>query len=126
MMRSGVNDWRNLDIWSGKPNDGETKIRPILIIGDDANNQLQYVDIHYVIISSSSDCGVYDVMIEEETALNIGLQKKSIIKTTKIYTGAKSKLGVKIGELPINKKEEFIKKYRSYQENIMSKFFIED
>ena len=121
------------EIWTYeavKPNDGETKIRPIkirpiLIIGDDANNQLQYVDIHYVIISSSSDCGVYDVMIEEETALNIGLQKKSIIKTTKIYTGAKSKLGVKIGELPINKKEEFIKKYRSYQENIMSKFFIE-
>ena len=117
------------EIWTYeavKPNDGETKIRPILIIGDDANNQLQYVDIHYVIISSSSDCGVYDVMIEEETALNIGLQKKSIIKTTKIYTGEKSKLSVKIGELPINKKEEFIKKYRSYQENIMSKFFIED
>lgn len=39
-----------------KPNDGTLKIRPILIIGNDANNQLQYVDKHYVIVSSSSDC----------------------------------------------------------------------
>ena len=40
-----------------KPNNGIAKVRPILIIGSDANNQLQYVDIHYVIVSSS-DCGV--------------------------------------------------------------------
>ena len=107
-----------------KPNDGTLKIRPILIIGNDANNQLQYVDIHYVIVSFSSDCGVYDVKIEQEVAVSIGLKKESIIKTTKIYTGAKSKLGVKIAELPTNKKTEFLNKYRSYQEDIMTKFLL--
>ena len=109
-----------------KPNNGIAKVRPILIIGSDANNQLQYVDIHYVILASSADCGIYDVELDEKTASNIGLKSASIIKTTKIYTGAKSKLGAKIGELPNEKKEEFIKKYRSYQEDIVTKFLLEE
>ncbi len=46
------------EIWTyvaSKPNNGKLKVRPVLVIGDDANNNLQYVDIHYVIISSSAD-----------------------------------------------------------------------
>ena len=115
------------EIWTyaaTKPSDGTPKVRPILIIGNDANNQLQYVDIHYVIVSSS-DCGVYDVKIEQNVATSIGLQRESVIKTTKIFTGAKSKLDSKIAELPPDKKEEFITKYRSYQEDMMTKFFSE-
>lgn len=86
---------------------------------------MKYVDIHYVIISSSADCGIYDVEIDSFTASSIGLQRASVIKTTKIYTGPKSKLGVKIGELPVAKNKEFIQKYRNYQEDIFSKFFDE-
>lgn len=115
------------EIWTYvaiKPNSNDKKIRPILIIGDDGNNQLCYVDIHYVLISSSAECGIYDIKIEEELAHNIGLQRASIIKTTKIYTGPKSKLGVKIGELPLNKKKEFITKYESYQINMIKNFSI--
>lgn len=52
-----------------KPSDGKSKVRPVLVIGDDSNNQLQFVDIHYVIISSSSMCGIYDVLINEEDAV---------------------------------------------------------
>ena len=108
-----------------KPNNNDKKIRPILIIGDDANNQLCYVDIHYVIISSSSEYGQYDIKMEENLARQIGLQQKSIIKTTKIYTGPKSKLGVKIGELPPEKKQEFITKYRDYQNSLITNFIID-
>ena len=116
------------EIWTyaaTKSSGGTPKVRPILIIGNDANNQLQYVDIHYVIVSSSSDCGVYDVKIEQNVATSIGLQRESVIKTTKIFTGAKSKLGSKIAELPPDKKEKFITKYRIYQEDMMTKFFSE-
>lgn len=59
------------EIWTYvaiKPNDGTPKVRPVLIIGNDSNNQLQYVDIHYVIISSSASCGVYDILLEEPLA----------------------------------------------------------
>lgn len=96
------------EIWTYmaiKPNDGTVKARPVLIIGDDGNNQLSYVDVHYVIISSSAECGLYDVEIEEKIAKEIGLNGKSVIKTTKIYTGAKSKLGSKISELPSEQKK---------------------
>ena len=116
------------EVWSyiaSKPNDDKQKVRPVLVVGNDANNQLKYVDIHYVIISSSAECGIYDVRLEEEICKSIGLQRTSVIKTTKLYTGPKSKLGLKIGELPDNKKKEFIEKYRSYQENIISQFFID-
>ncbi len=116
------------EIWTyvaTKPNNSEeTKVRPVLIIGDDSNNQLQYVDIHYVIISSSAECGIYDVLLEQSLAKKLGLSRKSIIKTTKIYTGPKSKLGVKIAELPASKKEEFIKKYQAYQDNLISKLYL--
>jgi len=113
------------EIWTYvavKPNDGKQKVRPILIIGNDANNHLQYVDIHYVIISSSAECGIYDIELEEDLAKEIGLSRKSIIKTTKIYTGAKSKLGAKIADLPIEKKKEFFQKYKNYQDNLMNQF----
>lgn len=111
------------EIWTykaTKPNDNLEKVRPVLIIGDDGNNGLKFIDINYVIISSSASCGKYDVEISEELAKEIGLDRKSIIKTTKIYTGSKMKLGKKICDLPIEKKEEFKKKYKEYQENLIN------
>ena len=117
------------EIWTYvalKPNDGKEKVRPILIIGDDSNNQLKFVDIHYVIISSSAECGIYDVLLDEECANSIGLNRKSVIKTTKIYTGPKSRLGTKIAELPKEIKNEFYKKYKEYQDNLIRNFYIDD
>lgn len=113
------------EIWTfkaTKPSDNLEKVRPVLIVGNDAENGLQFVDIHYVIISSSASCGKYDVELEEIVAKEIGLDRKSVIKTTKIYTGSKMKLGSKIGELPFDKKEEFKQKYKKYQEDILSKW----
>jgi len=111
------------EIWTYvavKPNNGFNKVRPVLVIGNDGNNNLQFVDIHYVIISASSECGSYDIRLSQEIAKTIGLQKESIIKTTKLYTGPKSKLGEKIGDLPSDLRQEFLKKYRLYQENVMT------
>lgn len=113
------------EIWTyiaTKPSDDLEKVRPILIIGNDANNGLKFVDLHYVIVSSSAECGNYDVELEESVAKSIGLTRKSVIKTTKIYTGSRTKLGNKIGELPENKKTEFREKYREYQEQIINNF----
>ena len=116
------------EIWTyvaTKPNNTkEAKVRPVLVIGDDSNNNLQYVDIHYVIISSSAECGIYDVLLDKKLAKELGLAKQSIIKTTKIYTGPRSKLGVKIAELPSSKKEEFVKKYQAYQDDLISKLYL--
>lgn len=114
------------EIWTYvavKPNDGKTKTRPVLIIGDDEANGLKYVDIHYVIISSSAECGIYDVLIDDVCASKMGLNGKSVIKTTKIYTGTKSKLGNKISELSKDKKNEFFNKYQKYQENLIRNFY---
>lgn len=113
------------EIWTYeaiKPNDGKAKIRPVLIIGNDANNHLQFVDIHYVIISSSAECGTYDVEINDDIAKEIGLYGKSVIKTTKIYTGTKSKLGRKIADLPYDIKQKFYQNYKEYQNNLISNF----
>ena len=113
------------EIWTyvaTKPNDNLKKVRPILIIGNDDSNELKFVDIHYVIISSSSDCGKYDIKLDSLTSKKIGLDRESIIKTTKIFTGTRTKLGNKIGDLPENIKEKFIKKYKEYQSNLISKF----
>ena len=113
------------EIWTFKatnPNDNIEKSRPILIIGDDGKNNLKYVDIHYVIISSSADCGKYDVELSEKEARELGLERKSVIKTTKIYTGSKSKLGNKICELSEKKKAEFKEKYRNYQNKLIEEF----
>ena len=115
------------EIWTYnaiKPSDGMIKPRPILIIGNDGDNGLQFVDIHYVLISSSAECGIYDVEINDMLAHKIGLNSKSVIKTTKIYTGSKTKLGKKISDLPIEIKKEFKDKYSSYQENLLNKFEI--
>ena len=110
------------EIWTykaTKPSDNLEKARPILIIGNDEDNGLQFIDINYVIVSSSASCGRYDVELKGQVAKSIGLNNDSVIKTTKIYTGAQTKLGRKIGELPPDKKEEFKQKYRDYQENIL-------
>ncbi len=113
------------EIWTFRatqPNDGTTKERPVLIVGNDSNNQLQFVDLHYVIISSSADCGIFDIRLDNHTAHSIGLKKESVIKTTKIFTGPRTKMGQKIGVLPPNIKLEFIKKYRAYQESLIANF----
>lgn len=112
------------EIWTykaTKPSDNLEKARPVLIIGDDGDNGLNIIDIEYVIISSSSECGYYDVKIEENIAKSIGLERESVIKTTKIYTGSKSKLGRKICDLPMEIKEEFKEKYKNHQSNIINK-----
>lgn len=111
------------EIWTYnaiKPNNNETKIRPVLIIGTDEGNRLNFIDINYVIISSSAQCGKYDIQINNEEAKKIGLARSSVIKTTKIYTGSQSKLGIKIGELPNELKKEFISKYTNYQRNLIN------
>ena len=113
------------EIWTftaTNPNDNIEKVRPVLIIGTDSENNLKFVDVHYVIISASAQCGKYDVLINDSEAKSIGLDRKSVIKTTKIYTGSKSKLGNKIGDLPEKKKEEFKKKYSDYQNKLINSF----
>lgn len=113
------------EVWTykaTKPSDNLEKVRPVLIIGDDKENELQFVDINYVIISSSASCGKYDVEVNEKDAELIGLSRKSVIKTTKIFTGSTTKLGSKIGELPLNIKEEFKRKYTEYQQSLIEKW----
>ena len=56
------------EIWTykaTKPSDNLEKIRPVLVIGDDGDNGLEFVDINYAINSSSASCGKYDVEINE-------------------------------------------------------------
>lgn len=113
------------EVWTykaTKPSDNLEKARPVLIVGDDEDNGLRFVDIHYVIISSSASCGKYDVEINETLAKSIGLDRSSVIKTTKIYTGSRMKLGRKICELPTEKKKEFTVKYKEYQNNIINEW----
>ena len=113
------------EIWTynaTKPSDGAQKLRPVLIIGSDGENGLHFVDINYIIISASAECGIYDIESDEETAHSIGLKRRSVIKTTKIYTVSKSKLLCKIGVLPDDIKEKFKKKYKEYQELNFSKW----
>lgn len=115
------------EIWTykaTKPSDDLEKIRPVLIIGNDSSNIIQFIDIHYVIISSSAECGLYDVELSLCEAQKVGLDRKSVIKTTKIYTGPKSKLGKKIGVLPEDILVEFKKKYQSYQYELINKMNI--
>ena len=112
------------ELWYYKaklPNSGGTKRRPVLVIGDDGDNGLSIVDIHYCIVSASSQKGVFDVQIDEETAKKLGLLKESIIKTTKIYTGSRHMLERKISDLSDPLKKEFCKKYKDYQEKIIQK-----
>jgi len=103
------------------PNSLETKARPILIIGDDSENKLRIVDIHYCIVSSTAPKGNYDIQIDEKTAKNLGLERASVIKTTKVYTGDRELLERKVCDLPKDLKIEFIEKYKSYQNNLMLK-----
>lgn len=113
------------EIWYYKakiPNNDGYKSRPVLVIGTDANNNLIYTDIHYVIISSSSEAGIYDVVISERVARKINLTRQSVIKTTKIYTGPRNLFERKIGILPEELKDEFIKKYQDYQNQLINTF----
>ena len=113
------------EIWYYKtklPNSDGYKSRPVLIIGTDANNNLLYTDIHYVIISSSASIGIYDVIIDEEVAREINFLRKSIIKTTKIYTGPKNLFERKLGTLPDELKQDFVKKYQEYQNQLINDF----
>ena len=112
-----------LEIWYYKatlPNSGGTKDRPVLIIGDDQENSLNIIDIHYCLISASAPKGRYDILIDTTEATELGLLRASVIKTTKIYTGSKNLLGRKICDLPKNLKDEFIEKYKSYQSKIFN------
>lgn len=113
------------EIWTCKstmPNDGKIKPRPVLIVGNDEDNKLKYCDIHYAIVSSSACKGKYDVEIDENLAKEIGLERKSIIKTTKLYTFDKTMFYQKVGDLPKEKKKEFLEKYKKHQKNIEESF----
>ena len=118
------------EIWTykaTKPSDNLEKIRPVLVIGDDGDNGLEFVDINYVIISSSASCGKYDVEINEETAKYIGLKRPSVIKTTKIYTGSRQKLGCKIGDLTDELKKKYFSCVTSDKDKaVIIKSFISD
>ena len=103
------------------PNSLQTKARPVLIIGDDSGNKLRIVDIHYCIVSATAPKGNYDVQIDEAAAKNLGLEKASVIKTTKVYTGDQGLLERKICDLPEDYKIEFIKQYKLYQNNLMAR-----
>jgi len=78
-----------------------------LIIGNDSENNLSIVDIHYCFISSSASLGKYDVEISEERAKALKLAKASVIKTTKIYTGSTGLLERKVCNLPYDLKHAF-------------------
>jgi len=113
-----------LELWYYKatlPNNGGTKHRPVLIIGDDGDNGLSIVDIHYCLVSATAVKGEYDVEIDDDTAKNIGLSRASVIKTTKIFTGSKGMLGSKISTLPDDIKNEFVQNFTRYQANLNSK-----
>lgn len=113
------------EIWTyvaTKSNDNMVKVRPVLVIGNEKSNELKLVDIHYVIVSSSASVGKYDIELNSAVAKSIGLDRKSVIKTTKIYTGSKDKLGKKIGELPYEIKNQFINNYKEYQLNLIMNF----
>ena len=98
------------------------KTRPVLIIGRDEDDELQFVEITYVEGPLSELCGIYDIEIDEETAHSIGLRKRSVIKTTKIFTASKSNLGSKIGILPDDIKERFKEKFKAYQDMNLTKW----
>lgn len=96
------------------------KARPVLIVSVN-EGFVHYESINYVVISSTSVCEKFDVVIDDDIALKIGLQSKSIIKTTNIYTENKTSLGQKIGELPKKILRQFKKKYQAFQEYIINK-----
>ena len=115
------------EIWYFKallPNGTGHKARPVLIIGNDSENNLNIVDIHYCLVSSSSSAGKYDVEIADTQAKALGLSRASIIKTTKIYTGSKRQLERKVCDLPDTLRKEFLQKYQAYQNAIISNMHI--
>ncbi|MCL2840271.1 MAG: type II toxin-antitoxin system PemK/MazF family toxin [Defluviitaleaceae bacterium] len=114
-----------LEIWYYKatlPNDTGYKARPVLVIGNDSENNLSIVDIHYCMVSSSSSVGKYDVEISEKQAKELGLTRASVIKTTKLYTGSQRLLERKVCDLPDDLKAIFSKNYKAYQNTIFANF----
>ncbi|MDR2559343.1 MAG: type II toxin-antitoxin system PemK/MazF family toxin [Oscillospiraceae bacterium] len=112
------------EIWYYKailPNGGGTKARPVLIIGNDSENNLSIVDIHYCLVSASSQKGEYDINIDEEQAKELGLTRASVIKITKVYTGSRGLLERKVCDLPSDLRAEFIKNYKVYQNKLMER-----
>lgn len=95
------------------------KARPVLIISVN-EDFVHYESINYVVISSTSVQEKYDVVIKDDVASKIGLQSKSLIKTTNIYTENKTSLGHKIGELPKHILKQFKKKYQAFQDYILN------
>ena len=95
------------------------KARPVLIVSVN-ETFVHYHSINYVVISSSSVEEEYDVVINDDVAVKIGLQCKSIIKTTNIYTENKTSLGSKIGDLPKDILKQFKERYRLFQEYVIS------
>jgi len=95
------------------------KARPVLIVSVN-EDFVHYESINYVVISSTSVQEKYDVVICDEIACKIGLQSKSIIKTTNIYTENKTSLGNKIGELPMGILKIFKKKYQAFQDYVLN------
>lgn len=94
------------------------KARPVLIVSVN-EDFVHYESINYVVISSSSIEEKFDVVISDEIAYKIGLQCKSLIKTTNIYTENKTSLGNKIGELPKEILSIFMKNYQGFQEYVI-------
>ena len=87
------------DIWTFNvplTNDNaKYKPRPVLIISVITEFQ-HYYSLTYVIISSTTALKEkYDVIISEKVAKQIGLEKRSIIKTAMVYTGGYSSIGEK-------------------------------
>ena len=111
-----------LEIWyylAPLPNGNAFKSRPVLVIGNDSDNGLKIVDIHYSLISSSSEPGKYDVVIDEEMAKELGLSRASVIKTTKLYTGSDKHLERKICTLPHALRDKLVEQYRAYQNHLL-------
>ena len=102
------------------PNSGEVKPRPVLIFGDDKENNLRIVDVHYCLVSSSSQKGAFDIEIDDQKSKELGLTRASIIKTTKMYTGSRRLLERKICDLPQDIKTTFIENYKRYQQSLMA------
>jgi mRNA-degrading endonuclease toxin of MazEF toxin-antitoxin module len=112
------------EIWYYKavlPNNGGIKPRPVLVIGDDGANELRIVDVHYCLVTSSGECGKFDVLIDEPAAKQIGLTRKSIIKITKIFTGSRNLLERKVADLPESLRSEVREKYAAYQRGIIER-----
>ena len=118
-----MNDVKVGEIWTflvPLTNDNtKYKARPVLIVSVN-ENFVHYESINYVVISASSVEEKFDIVLNDDVASSIGLQNKSVIKTTNIYTENKTSLGNKIGELPKEILSQFKRNYRLFQEYVIN------